>query len=557
MIQNHSQWMSTEIIAKCAALIVIALASDAAATPPAPIETQVLGVFTGEGAKLHPANIEPNPIRYYGTDLGFTYEHKGKLVILFGDTMATESGDNIDNGTPPVQDDAYGSIALSDWGEPETIAPGNIPLILLGQIDGSSQMATIDPGVPMEGFKTPVGGYSNGDSEFGVFYTGKPLGCLEDADCESGLSCDAGLGYAGQPYFQGEGQTIPCLDGSSPACIPDTMTNAAGEAISGSGFCSDTGSTIWAEEGFGRIAAVGVTHLIGRRSEDNPGRYIEARKWVTNRFLNPSVRTVRDFDPTRGSPGQDYRPASGGGGNSAVFIWGRPAFVGVAAHDRPAGAYFAYAELGEGTDGMGQLNYFSGLDASGKPRFSPNEQYALALDLESSTPGVQPSEHHDVVDQVSVAWVEPLGKWLMFYGGGMTNLPYPPYLPNCGVLEFFTGDECADVVIGDGAFYMRTADNPWGPWTPPAKLIAGGDPEVAKSGQYAPGGMLRHPACNDPTCAPHTAARDINPGEYGFFYSANIIEQWTHKADQGVAVIWNASTWDPYRVILLRTVISP
>jgi hypothetical protein len=69
--------------------------------------------------------------------------------------------------------------------------------------------------------------------------------------------------------------------------------------------------------------------------------------------------------------------------------------------------------------------------------------------------------------------------------------------------------------------------------------------------------MLRHPSCKAESCAPHTAARDVNPDEYGFFYSANIIEQWTRPAGKGVDVIWNASTWDPYRVILLRTRIEP
>jgi len=521
-----------------------------------PVETEVLGVFTGEGATLHPDNAAPNRIRYYGTDLGFTYEYQGALKILFGDTMATETGDNIDDGSGMVQDDAYGAISLSEWSDPESIRQGNIPLILLGQVPGSDQMASIDPGVPMEGFKTPVGGFSNGISEFAIFYTGKPLGCRQDSDCPSGLKCDVGLGYAGQPYYIGEGQTVACLEGSSPVCISETMVDPSGEPVERSGLCSDPGSTIWAEEGFGRIAAVGLTHVVGRRSDDDPGRYVDTSEWVTNRFLNPSVRTVMDFEPDRGSGGQDYRPAKSGGGNSKIFVWGRPSFVGVDARGRPAGAYFAYADLGEGLDNPWQLNYFAGLDDSGNPRFSPKEVDAAALDLNSETPGVQAGEEYDVVDQVSIAWIEPLKKWVMFYGGGMGALPYPPYLPNCGVLEYFTGDECKAVVIGDGAVYMRSAETPWGPWSPRRKLIAGGDPAVAGSGQYGPGGMLRHPSCTEPTCAPHTAARDVNPDEYGFFYSANIIEQWTHETEEGVAVIWNASTWDPYRVILLRTVIK-
>jgi hypothetical protein len=371
--------------------VIVLACGPAAAAPPIPVETEVLGVFTGVGAKLHPDNTSPHPIRYYGTDLGFTYLHQGKLVILFGDTMATETGDDIDDGSPPVQDDAYGTISLAGWNGPESIGPGNIPLILLGQLAGSSQMAAIDPGVPMEGFKTPVAGFSNGKSEFAVFYTGKPLGCSEDSDCRSGLRCDAGLGYVGQPFDQGEGQTVACLEGSSPACIADTMVDENGEPVTGSGFCSDPGSTIWAEEGFGRIAAVGLTHLIGRRSETDPGRYVDTREWVTNRFLNPSVSTVRDFDPDRGSGGQDYRPAQHGGGNSKVFVWGRPAFVGVAAHGRPAGSYFAYASLNEGPDNLGQLNFFSGLDENGNPGFSLNEADALALDLDSGAPGAQPA----------------------------------------------------------------------------------------------------------------------------------------------------------------------
>jgi hypothetical protein len=65
-------------------------------------------------------------------------------------------------------------------------------------------------------------------------------------------------------------------------------------------------------------------------------------------------------------------------------------------------------------------------------------------------------------------------------------------------------------------------------------------------------------------------------GDYGWLYGANIIEEWIRSAAAGepaaargdsrrvngaaraaVDVIWNASTWDPYRVILLRTRINP
>ncbi len=124
------------------------------------------------------------------------------------------------------------------------------------------------------------------------------------------------------------------------------------------------------------------------------------------------------------------------------------------------------------------------------------------------------------------------------------------------MLQLFTGSECKQVVIGNGAVRMRTADDPWGPWSPPQDVIAGGDPDAPGSGQYGPGGMLHHPDCKGETCAPHTDTPFYNPREYGFFYAANIIEEWIKPTDDGVDVIWNASTWDPYRVDLLRTRIK-
>jgi len=46
-------------------------------------------------------------------------------------------------------------------------------------------------------------------------------------------------------------------------------------------------------------------------------------------------------------------------------------------------------------------------------------------------------------------------------------------------------------------------------------------------------------------------------GDYGWLYGANIIEEWIRPAGKSVDVIWLASTWDPYRVIMLRTRLSP
>jgi len=78
-----------------ATAILVAASCDVIAEPRA-IETTVIGPWVGIEAPLHPDNLSPHRIRYFGTDLGFTYEHGGRLQILFGDTSATVEGDPIE-----------------------------------------------------------------------------------------------------------------------------------------------------------------------------------------------------------------------------------------------------------------------------------------------------------------------------------------------------------------------------------------------------------------------------------------------------------------------------
>ena len=151
---------------------VVAILASARPVPaaPSPGATEVLGPFVGFDARLHPDNERPHPIAYGGTDLGWSYRHGGRIVFLFGDTHAGEKGEPINL----VHDDTFGTIELADWPDPTRITRGNVPRIRLGQDAGTSQASGIDPGRPMEGLKTPLGGFSNGTREFGLFITGKP-----------------------------------------------------------------------------------------------------------------------------------------------------------------------------------------------------------------------------------------------------------------------------------------------------------------------------------------------------------------------------------------------
>ena len=94
---------------------------------------------------------------------------------------------------------------------------------------------------------------------------------------------------------------------------------------------------------------------------------------------------------------------------------------------------------------------------------------------------------------------------------------------------------------------------PWGPWSPPQDLIVAG---IARSRR---GTSTDRAACSITRRARAKVARRLAQfpaDDYGWFYGANIIEEWTRPAGDGVDVIWLASTWDPYRVIMLRTRIS-
>ncbi len=521
---------------------------------PKATKTEVIGPFTGPQASLHPDNQRLIRIDYYGTDLGFSYQHQGQIYFLFGDTIANDRGDPIQASTKKRYDDMIGSVDLAQWNRPETFSKTNMPLLKILQNPKSSEAAAIDPGHAMELFKTPIGGFSNGTREFGVFFTYKPQACTSNAQCPNGSQCELGMGVLGPAATSEEQLTFSCEDGSA-GCNSSTLNDAGGKPIA-SGLCVDHSVSTYANTPLGRVNAVVVQNLIGTRDLATPRKYSTDHRWYTSKFMNATFRSVRDFDPAQaGKPAEaDFRPVDSAGPRSRVFIWGRPHFIGVNAIGRTLSQYFAYVDLPRATDYAWKPMYFTGTDANGEPRFSPNEIDARPVDMDASTAGVQPNDPIDLVNQQTIVWVPELKKWVMFFSGGIFAVPLPN-LPTCGLLELFAGADCTKVDKGNGGFKMRTSDHPWGPWSAAQDLIVPGSPEEPK-GLYGPGGILRQADCTDPTCAPIDKAPDRLPREYGYLYAPNIIEQWTRPSGDGVDVIWNGSTWAPYQVVLFRTHIS-
>lgn len=556
------------LTAKLAGLL-LAVSTHFAVAEPTVGSSTVLGQFVGPGATLHSGNTSPYTIDFAGTDLGWSYVHDGDLKMLFGDTHATEAGAPIDPDYHPVGDqtaytfdDGFGTIDLGTWDDPGTFSSSNIPTILLGQHATSSKAKALNPGHWMDAFKTPFGGWSNGSREYAIFYTSKPEGCLTDSHCDnhlSDLTCDQGLAFWNEEYFDQKSFTGVCVDGTF-GCLNDTMINIFGWPIAGTGFCTDETSTIFDTDNVGRILSTGVKLRVGIRNTSDERQYDSIKQWLTSKFRNVTVATVQDFDPANGSGSgnQDYNVAESSGNNRRVFLWGRPGFAGVNANGRTLGLYFAYVDMPTGGSYSWVVNYYTGT-SSGIPQFSTNESDAAALDLDSSTGGIQTNEVHDLVALQNAVWIDHLGKWVTLYGGSVSTNPLPfGAFPTCGVLEFFVGyEECEDADLENGAIYMRTADDPWGPWSPAQEFFSPGDPTASPpTGEYASGGILYHPDCSG-SCVESYDHPNYDPDvEYGVIYAPNIIVPWIEEVGDDVDVIWNMSTWNPYGVVLMRTRIE-
>jgi hypothetical protein len=118
---------------------------------------------------------------------------------------------------------------------------------------------------------------------------------------------------------------------------------------------------------------------------------------------------------------------------------------------------------------------------------------------------------------------------------------------------------------------VRFADDPWGPWSPPQTHWDPGAPDRANT-PIGPGGVLFHPMCtplgplactpSDPVRPAHIFSNDCVPFaiqmDAGYLYAPNIIDLYTrHNFRGGLDVYWNVSTWNPYRVLLVRSSFFP
>jgi hypothetical protein len=492
-------------------------------------------------------------LAFYGTDLGYTAHHGGALHIVFGDTHASEIRDY------PPNDDAFGTLAFdmcpagdevdrfvaqsaaqdAPWWEhagPEltfaTSEPDVLARVHLEQ-DGRQ--------LSLSALQTPISVISDGaDRLIAMFQRSEPAACSADdrGDCPDDLECDTGLGSCSGSIYP-----VACVlgaaSGEEGACPGERTCRESG------GYCRDPNTSIDDGSATGRVLSVAHRLRVGVEAEPGSAAFV-ATPWVTNKLMNSFSRAVRDFDEARPhGVGNDYRTPTGEQlERSRILVWGRPSYVGSKANDRQAQLYLAMGELPELDDDGAprwRARYFAGLDEEGAPRFVPEQRDAVPLDLSGGD--ADPSEPHDLINQMAVSWVEPLQRFMMLYGGDLDPGAADSY--NAG----WQRNE-------GGAIFVRFAAQPWGPWSAPEPLFSAGDPQDPDAAsQYGPGGVLYHPDCEGDACVPPTASTLYPDGfvQYGWLYGPNVIECWTTARDGGADIYWNVSTWNPYEVVLMKT----
>jgi hypothetical protein len=150
------------------------------------------------------------------------------------------------------------------------------------------------------------------------------------------------------------------------------------------------------------------------------------------------------------------------------------------------------------------LRYFAGLDAQGKPLWSQQEKDSAPLFDEPC------------LGELSVNFDQPTSKWLMTYN-----------CPN----------------TFDSSIQLRTANAPWGPWTEPQMIF---NPVRDQGLCFF---MHRHVDDTHPACDNLSFAAD----DSGWAYAPYMIPSLFETHDNVRTIYYTMSTWDPYRVVLMKT----
>ena len=495
-----------------------------------------LGILVGPGA-----SASHDGLRLYGTDLGISFEHAGELQMLFGDSWS--HAEQV-CGDAPLNDDTIAHLPLSFANEmpvPRFATDPSSPADALAvELLRGGESLTMGFG------QVPMAAFSDGQRAFAFFARLDPATCDDDGQCgsEPSMACSERIGWCQPEYTT---MTLSCDLATGLGCLPGQ------ECLPGAPVCVDTTSTQYDGSIFGETSAIAQRVELAVQGDDARHAFRSVFTWPTNKFATLAARTVERFSGS--ARGSDY-----GAGEGELLVWGRPGFIGE--HGREAQLYLMRhalpIELDRSGDAAFRPRYFAGLDPDTRePRWSSDQADAEPLALDGVVGGSSHEELH-FTGQMAVSWLPaPIEKWVMLYGGDLTDLLMVDAL-------------AARAPRAPGAINIRFADHPWGPWSPPEPHYAPGAPGQHGS-LYGPGGVLYHPDCVGADQAPCTASDPWRPPDTataclvstaaldpGRLYGVNIIDNYTQASEGGgLDMVWNVSLWNPYSVALMKTRVLP
>lgn len=545
----------------------------------------------------------------YGTDLGFTVrdpEIPDRLTTLFGDTWGrTENGcaypplgsDDLQAWLPVVRPEKLTSDSTAFGTAPDCSALELEPHELSAKewhrirVFASATAKAEDTPLDTTALNTPLAAFSDGQTLFAFYNRNEVAGCKASSDCPKDMACStdasAGIKPLGAcartladtlvPHPSWCRSVIDCRQGYE--CKPANR----GVCISSDPFTVRTNAgrvtPSWYRDDPRRGTAYHVD-LVARIWAGRPSDYAIVHRFVTNRFVNVTARTVANFDPDHPED-NDYRP-----GFHTLLVWGRAAFFGShGAQNLPFLLYHPLEPLRRNVRApKWEPRFFAGYDAAGKPHWSASESEAVPIygtDVEVTGGRLAWTEpEFDYDNQMSVSWIAPLERWLMLYGGDV---------PAFGVRDARTGEvrNPTHLQRSPGAIHFRLATHPWGRATisePRSSGWSSAEPVLTRAEAAAymacgEGGRKAMPGCIDSdrsepkpkagsfgegaSCLAGELAMSFQMGlsgnPIGRLYSPNVIEEWTQDAGdakigpRAADVYWNVSTWNPYQVVLIKT----
>lgn len=247
-------------------------------------------------------------------------------------------------------------------------------------------------------------------------------------------------------------------------------------------------------------------------SSDVPGRGFSARAVLARsddggmtfrRLYDVSADRMAHISPALVKPGTvaGLPPHAGDG----ILVFGTGPF-------RRSQPYLAFIPADE-IENPAALLHYAGLDGTGSPVWSRTEADGVPL------------FDQPCLGEFSAGWNPVLSRWLMLY--------------TCGGARATT--------------YIRTAEKPWGPWSDAEILV---DPAALRRGcDFINQTRTLVVEASTGRCAavsdPHT------PFNLGEAYGPYLISRFTTgDKDRASAIYFLMSTWNPYNVVLMRTVLS-